>query len=657
MNAISMIRRFSGVSHGTNTATYSYLANSPLVDHIAFAHSSTAEMTMRYTNDFVNRLTGISSALNFAYQYNLAGQRISVTNGDGSYWVYQYDRLGQVTNGVKHWGNGAVVAGQQFGYGFDTIGNRTMALAGGDQNGANRRQAGYAANNLNEYTSRTVPGAADVIGMATNTAMVWVNQTAAYRSNNYFWLGTPVNNASAPVYQTVTTLAALTNGNATNAEYGVTNIGHVFVPRTPENFGYDWDGNLTNDGHWSYYWDGENRLVAMTNNAGIVAAGEYTLAFAYDYQGRRIQKLVCTNSGLAYVPEYTNRFLYDGWNLVAILNPNASIVAAMMWGTDLSRSAQGAGGVGGLLAENLAANGVHFVAYDGNGNVAGLVSASSRTVTANYEYGPFGEVIRATGPMAKVNPFMFSTKFYDWESGLYYYGHRYYNPSTGRWLSRDPMAEQDRAINLYQFSANDCINGIDVLGLLSGVFLKDVTSDNNLLNGSGFDYQYTLGGMDSKKQYAQDVYAEIKWKGTQSQTIVTTSGHTNWFVGVSGAVDDHSVNPWLWWHDFVKGKECAVRGTFTGYWSGKLYPATIAGVNGGGQTPGQGTCTSTGCAGHPPVQDPWPPSQKPPTELPPGPPIVPTPNGGSISIRHEFSGKFDPNGITEFNKPPQDNYK
>jgi RHS repeat-associated protein len=357
-----------------------------------------------------------------------------------------------------------VVAGQQFGYGFDTIGNRTMSLAGGDQNGANRRQAGYTANNLNEYTSRTVPGAADVIGMATNTATVWVNQTAAYRSNNYFWLGLPVNNASGPVYQTVTTLAALTNGNATNAEYGVTNIGHVFVPRTPENFGYDWDGNLTNDGHWSYYWDGENRLVAMTNNAGIVAAGEYTLAFAYDYQGRRIQKLVCTNSGLAYVPEYTNRFLYDGWNLVAILNPNASIAAAMMWGTDLSGSAQGAGGVGGLLAENLAANGVHFVAYDGNGNVTALVSASSGTVTANYEYGPFGELIRATGPMAFANPFLFQTEFYDWETGKYYVKHRYYDPSTGRFLNRDPMQEKGGR-NLYCFVFNNPINQFDPYGL------------------------------------------------------------------------------------------------------------------------------------------------------------------------------------------------
>ena len=85
--------RLAVVSDGTNTATYSYLANSPLLDHIAFAHSGTAEMTTRYTNDFVNRQTGISSALNFAYQYNLAGQRISATNKDRSYWVYPYAAL------------------------------------------------------------------------------------------------------------------------------------------------------------------------------------------------------------------------------------------------------------------------------------------------------------------------------------------------------------------------------------------------------------------------------------------------------------------------------------------------------------------------------------------------------------------------------------
>jgi RHS repeat-associated protein len=56
-------------------------------------------------------------------------------------------------------------------------------------------------------------------------------------------------------------------------------------------------------------------------------------------------------------------------------------------------------------------------------------------------YGPFGELIRATGPMAKANPFRFSTKYQDDESDLLYYGYRYLNASTGRFLSRDPINE------------------------------------------------------------------------------------------------------------------------------------------------------------------------------------------------------------------------
>ena len=55
--------------------------------------------------------------------------------------------------------------------------------------------------------------------------------------------------------------------------------------------------------------------------------------------------------------------------------------------------------------------------------------------------GSFGEVIRATGPMAKANPFRFSTKYQDDESDLLYYGYRYYNANTGRWNSRDPVAD------------------------------------------------------------------------------------------------------------------------------------------------------------------------------------------------------------------------
>jgi RHS repeat-associated protein len=127
---------------------------------------------------------------------------------------------------------------------------------------------------------------------------------------------------------------------------------------------------------------------------------------------------------------------------------------------------QGAGGVGGAISMTVysgANTGTYFYCYDGNGNVAALVNAANGNVAAQYEYGPFGEVIRATGPMAKVNPFMFSTKLYDWETGLYYYGHRYYNPSTGRWPSRDPIGEKGGK-NLYAFCGNAPIIHIDPFG-------------------------------------------------------------------------------------------------------------------------------------------------------------------------------------------------
>jgi RHS repeat-associated protein len=76
---------------------------------------------------------------------------------------------------------------------------------------------------------------------------------------------------------------------------------------------------------------------------------------------------------------------------------------------------------------------------------------------------PFGEVIRATGPMAKANPLRFSTKYQDDETDLLYYGYRYYSASTGRWANRDPQEELGGP-NLYAFVHNTPTIRIDILG-------------------------------------------------------------------------------------------------------------------------------------------------------------------------------------------------
>lgn len=85
---------------------------------------------------------------------------------DSSYWRYECDLLGKVTHGAKYWGDQTPVAGQQFEYGFDDIGNRTSTKAGGDSSGssASLRSAMYVAKTFKQNTSRTAPNAFKVLG-------------------------------------------------------------------------------------------------------------------------------------------------------------------------------------------------------------------------------------------------------------------------------------------------------------------------------------------------------------------------------------------------------------------------------------------------------------------------------------------------------------
>src|SRR5271157_750072 len=452
--------RLASVGDGNgNSNKYSYLAYSPLVGQIVYQQSGTTRMTTSKQYDYLNRLSSVSStpSNSFAYQYNAANQRNLARLADGSYWRYGYDALGQVTSGNKYWVDETPVAGQQFDYTFDTIGNRTQTQAGGDQNGANLRVANYTNNSLNQITSRGVPGDVDVMGLGIATNSVTVNGQTAYRKVEYFRQQLAVNNTSAAMWT-----------NITVTESGSNVTGKAYVARTPENYTYDADGNLLSDGRWTYAWDAENRLINLTSLSGAPAGSQLQLAFAYDYQGRRTQKIVSTNNGGGYVGEYTNNYAYDGWNLIGELAPNGSLIRGYVWGTDLSGSMQGAGGVGGLIEVSYygAAPANCFVAFDGNGNVSALVNAADGSVPAQYDYGPFGEVIRATGPMAKLNPFRFSTKYQDDESDLVYYGYRYYNASTGRWLSRDPIVEYG-GLNIYTFIGNDAVNNLDLFGFAS----------------------------------------------------------------------------------------------------------------------------------------------------------------------------------------------
>src|SRR5690242_6992058 len=64
------------------------------------------------------------------------------------------------------------------------------------------------------------------------------------------------------------------------------------------------------------------------------------------------------------------------------------------------------------------------------------------------------------GTMAKKMPLRFSTKYTDNESGLIYYGYRYYNPSTGRWVSRDPLYERPKGFSIQLMTSSGEISTV-----------------------------------------------------------------------------------------------------------------------------------------------------------------------------------------------------
>ncbi|MGA4645745.1 RHS repeat-associated core domain-containing protein, partial [Limisphaera sp. 4302-co] len=252
-----------------------------------------------------------------------------------------------------------------------------------------------------------------------------------------------MNNATGSVWAVITNLRVVRN----QPDRVQSETRSAFVARTPELLIHDLDGNLVRDGRWMYYWDAENRLTRVMSVAGPSSSFR-RVEWKYDARGRRLRQTayILTNGAWQVVEDL--KFVSDpelfGRHVAELNATNNAPVRSYVWGLDLSGSLDGAGGVGGLLWVRVAggaASGTHFVCYDGNGNVWNLVSASTGSETARYEYGPFGEPLRLSGPAARSNPFRFSTKRTEDFTGLVLYEYRAYGPTSGRWLSRDPIEE------------------------------------------------------------------------------------------------------------------------------------------------------------------------------------------------------------------------
>ncbi len=223
--------------------------------------------------------------------------------------------------------------------------------------------------------------------------------------------------------------------------------------------------NLTsyNSGAVVYRYDDENQLTWAED----VDKHKWATTFVYDGLGRLRKRVEYAWSGV-WTVYTTTWYLYDGRRVIQERNASNVPQVSYTRGTDLSGTLEGAGGIGGLLgrshgysAGNWSTH--NFYHADGNGNITYLVN-SSQTLAASYRYDPFGNTISSSGTLASANVYRFSSKELHVNSGLYYYGYRWYVPNVQRWLNRDPI-EESGGINLYGFIRNNPVAFTDTLGL------------------------------------------------------------------------------------------------------------------------------------------------------------------------------------------------
>jgi RHS repeat-associated protein len=404
-------------------------------DAMQLAAETNAFAALNRTYDELGRSDGYqvtagdASVQNVAYAYSDMGRFSSLSSAvplASNLWSYTYLANAGLISG---WSNGIIETVKSFEANRDLI---TQIRHAADETLIS--QFDYENDALGRRTRRLDAGSAvatNLFGYDARNQLIY----ATLKDNEFAWVFDAIGNRVGDTSNSVTHCYSV---NALNQYEQITNGG-------VRNLAYDLDGNLTNDSVFAYVWDGENRLIGV-NGGGVVAVHKY------DYMSRRAEKTV---NGV------TNRFIYDGWNLVAETS-TAGVTNFYVWGADLSGSLQGAGGIGGLLA--VIRNGeTYYPVADANGNITDYLDANGSNV-AHRAFDAFGKTLVAAGPMANDFNFWFSSKYLDHETGLYYYGYRYYAPEQGRWLSRDPV-EETGGIHLYMMIRNNSVNWVDYLGM------------------------------------------------------------------------------------------------------------------------------------------------------------------------------------------------
>ncbi|MES2995956.1 MAG: RHS repeat-associated core domain-containing protein [Verrucomicrobiota bacterium] len=478
-----------------------------------------AAVTQAWTRGAGGQITAASSnvtgAPSFAYtQHDAAGRRLTATTAGGD-WTYQYAG-GQLVSAVHP-------AFGSFGYGFDGIGRRT------DMGAANTSDL------LNRTLAWTNDQTRKVKITAVAGARVWFNgaeienfdgieeKAVAIPGPDGGWVG----------WETLAVLEGAGEGAGNppanphaSPDAKAEKKGATWVPPATEAFTYDAAGNRESSALWDYGWNAKNELVrARTKNHDATPQG-WDLTYAYDSEGRRFSKHVVRYLNGVKQEEKHITYIWDGWDLVYERHQLPSGLTVLerkyLWGPDIAGG--GAGGAGGLLLirETRGETTTEMIPlYDGSGHVVALTNLD-KTLLASYAYGPFGEKIHATGPLAQSNPWRYATKYLDEETGLYYFGKRHFDPTTGQWLSREPLGESE-SLNLYSYCHNDPLNHVDVLGLAP----KWMTGDQAKVYDEMIAEWIGKNSRMSPSQIHADVIRAMTLDGTLTEKV-DAGGRGNW---------------------------------------------------------------------------------------------------------------------------------
>ena len=135
-----------------------------------------------------------------------------------------------------------------------------------------------------------------------------------------------------------------------------------------------------------------------------------------------------------------------------------------------------------------------FYHQDGLGTVTDLTDSTGATAKS-YSYDAYGNIVDQTGTVEQ--PYTYTGREFDAESGLYYYRARYYDPQIGRFLSQDPIGFFG-GINLYQYVEGNPARFNDPTGLLENfTFELNNTPMSNLTCECGRSFPAFSGDADA----------------------------------------------------------------------------------------------------------------------------------------------------------------